>query len=827
MLRRPNPGWILRGPWPALVVLALSGLGPIRAADEQPAEPIGSPSSLSVEPGDALLSGRRATAQLIATATDPDGSVRDLTRLVQWTSLDPEVAVVDSKGRVTPVADGQARIVASGGSVEGQTTVTVKRMGEPSPVSFRHDVMPALSQASCNMGACHGTPTGKGGFRLSLRGYLPDEDYQVLSREIAGRRVDPFDPDNSMILTKPLGLIAHEGGQRLFRDTKSFEFLRDWIAEGVKDDPDSPAAVALEIVPGNRVLNAPARSQQIVSRVTYADGTVRDVTPICYYDSSNTDIAEVDASGFVSFKKRGEVAVIAHYHNLVATVRLTHLIEVPGFAEIDVPTDNLVDQAVFAKLNRMRIAPSEPCTDEEFLRRAFLDTIGVMPTPEETRAFLDNPSPTRHEEVVEDLLERPEFNDFWALKFADVLRSNSRLIKSKGAYAFHRWIRSQVEQNVPIDEFVRQLLTADGSTFDNPPANYYRISRTPEEAVETTAQLFLGVRIQCAKCHNHPFERWTQDDYYGFAAFFSRVKQKNGLLPDEEIIFAADSGDVRQPRTNAVMPPKALGGPVYGDDEYDIARKDRLASWLTSDENSFFARSTVNRIWYHVMGKGIVDPVDDFRDSNPASNDELLDGLSADFVASGYDLRHLIRTILNSRTYRLSARTHDLNADDEVYFSHAVTKLLPAEVLLDAISAVADVPTTFNGLPAGSKAISIPDGQMDHPFLKTFGRPARELACECERESDSNLSQALQLIGGSTVHDKLRADGGRMHRLADSGKSAAEITEELYAVALSRKPTETELVAAVGHIENSENRRQAVEDLGWVLINSKEFLFRH
>jgi hypothetical protein len=782
---------------------------------------------LAIEPADPILSGSRATAQLIASATDPDGSLRDLTRLVEWTSLDPDVALVDEKGRVTPVGDGRARIVASGGSVEAEVAVSVDRMGEPSPVSFRHDVIPALSQASCNTGACHGTPTGKGGFRLSLRGYLPDEDYDVLSREIAGRRVDAFDPDNSMILRKPLGEMAHEGGVRLFKDTKSYEFLRDWIAEGLEDDPEGPAAVSLEILPGERVLHGTAKTQQIVARVRLDDGSVRDVTPICYYDSSNPDIAEVDPSGFVSFKKRGEVAVIAHYLDLVATVRFTHLVDVPGFAEVDVPRDNVVDEAVFAKLNRMRIAPSEPCTDEEFVRRVYLDTIGVLPTPEEAGEFLDDPSPSRHETLIDDLLERPEFNDYWALKFADVLRSNSRLITPKGAYAYHRWIRSQIERNAPIDEFVRQLLTADGSTFDNPPANYYRISRTPDEAVETTAQLFLGVRIACAKCHNHPFERWTQDDYYGFAAFFARVQRKPGMKPDEEVIFASDGGDVQQPRTGQVVSPKALGGPVYEEDGTPIDRQEALAEWLTSEENDFFARSMTNRIWYHLMGKGIVDPVDDFRDSNPASNDELLDGLASEFAASGFDLRHLARTILNSRTYRLSARSNDLNADDEIYFSHAVTKLLPAEVLLDAISTVADVSTEFGGLPSNAKAISITDGQMDHPFLKTFGRPARELACECERESDSNLSQALQLIGGATVHDKLRADGGRMHRLAESETPAPEVVAELYAVALSRPPTETEREAAIAHIEGSEDRRQAIEDLGWVLINSKEFLFRH
>ena len=827
MPHRPAPG--LQRARACLAILGfaiLLGRAPLAHAGVEPApETIGAPEALGIEPSDCLLRGPRASGQLIASATDPDGTQRDLTRLVEWSSLDPEVAVIDDRGRVVPVGDGNARIVASAGSVEARVEVRVERMGAPAPVSFRRDVIPALSQSGCNTGACHGTPTGKGGFRLSLRGYLPGEDYRTLSRETAGRRVDPFEPDRSMILRKPLGMLDHEGGVRLARDSKSFEFLHDWIAEGLADDPDQPAAVALELLPGDRVLHAPARSQQVAARVRFDDGTVRDVTSICYYDSSNNDIAEIDTGGHVTFKRRGEAAIIAHYLDLVATVRLTHLVEVPGFAASEVPVDNLVDRAVFDKLNRMRIAPSEPCTDEEFIRRVSLDTIGVLPTPEEVRAFLDDPSPTRRETVVDALLERPEFNDFWALKFADVLRSNARLIKSKGAYAFHRWIRSQIERKAPLDEFVGTLLTADGSTFANPPSNYYRISRTPDEAVETTAQLFLGVRIQCAKCHNHPFERWTQDDYYGFAAFFANVRQKDGTQADEEIIFDASGNEVRQPRTGAVMPPKPLGDPAF--DRPGADRRALLADWLTDDDNDFFARSMVNRIWYHVVGRGIVDPVDDFRDSNPASNVELLDALAVEFVASGYDLRHLVRTILNSRTYQLSARSNALNVEDELYFSHAVAKLLPAEVLLDAISTVTDVSTDFEGLPDGSRAAEIPDGQMDNPFLKTFGRPAREIACECERESDSNLSQALQLIGGATVHDKLRADGGRMQRLADSERSPTEILDTLYAVALARSPTDTEREAAVAHLESAEDRRQAVEDLGWVLINSKEFLFRH
>jgi hypothetical protein len=792
------------------------------------AEELGNPAKVAITPDGATLTGRRATAQLIATATDADGSMRDLTRLLEWVSLDPEVAVVSPKGRVEPRGNGTATIVARRGSVEVKTTVKVEAVEKPAPVSFRRDVIPAFSQAGCNMGACHGTPTGKGGFRLSLRGYLPDQDFATLSREAGGRRINPLAADTSLILRKPLGQIPHEGGLRLVRGTKTYEFLHDWIAEGAKDDPGAPAAVRLEILPPSRVLNAPAKTQQVVVRVHLADGGTRDVTPICYYDSSNPEIASVDTDGHVVFKTRGEVAIIAHYLDLVANVRLTHLVEVPGFQAVQVPTDNVIDRAVFAKLNRMRISPSEPCTDAEFIRRVTLDAAGVLPTEAEVEAFLADSAPEaeRRARVVERLLVRPEFYDFWTLKFADILRANGRLIQPKGTYVFNRWIREQLEKNTPMDQFVRVLLTAEGSALRNPAANYYRISRDPENSVETTAQLFLGVRIQCAKCHNHPFERWTQDDYYGFAAFFSRVKQKNGPLPDDEVIFSVREGEVRQPRTGKVMKPKALGGPTFEDPAL-ADRRTALAAWLTGPENPFFAKSLVNRVWFHLLGRGIVEPVDDFRDSNPASNDELLDGLTAAFVQSGFDLKVLIRSILSSRTYQLSARTNELNADDALYFSHAYTKLLPAEVLLDAISTVTGTVTPFDGLPKGSRAIQIPDGKMENPFLKTFGRPARELACECERESDSNLSQALQLIGGATVNGKLRDDNGRMAQLAKSTKSPEEITRALYLVALAREPNATEIEAAAKHLSAAADRRQAVEDLGWVLINSKEFLFRH
>ncbi len=785
---------------------------------------VGTPASLAVSPADATLAGRRAARQLIATGTYPEG-VRDLTRALEWSSADPAVAVVSETGRVTPRGDGKAVITARRGSVEVSTTVEVKGMSEPAPVSFRRDVMPALGQAGCNMGACHGTPTGKGGFRLSLRGYLPEEDFLTLTRESGGRRISTFAADASSVLRKPLGEIPHEGGLRMKRASKTFEFIHDWIAEGAHDDPGGPTPVKLEIVPGDRVLNAPATTQQLVALLTLSDGSQRDVTPICYYDSSSPDVAEIDADGYVVFKARGEATLIAHYLNLVGIVNLTHLVEVPGFQVAQVPQDSVVDRAVFEKLNRIRIAPSENCTDAEFLRRVHLDVIGSLPTTEEVAAFLADKDPQRRAKVIDGLLVRPEFYDFWALKFADVLRSNSRLIQSKGAYAFHRWIRSALEREMPLDQFVRELLTADGSTYSNPATNYYRISRDPQSLVETTAQLFLGVRIQCAKCHNHLFEKWTQDDYYGFAAFFSQVGRKNGNLPEEEVVYSTGAGEVHQPRTGKLMPPKALGGPVLDDPKLD--RRVQLANWLTAADNPFFAKSLVNRIWYHLMGRGIVEPVDDFRVSNPASNDALLEGLTKGFIDGGYNLKSLIRTILLSRTYQFSATTNKLNADDAIYFSHAATKLLPAEVLLDAISVVTGTTTAFAGLPAGAHAIQIPDGKMDNPFLKTFGRPARELACECERESDSNLSQALQLIGGATVNGKLHDDNGRIAKLAKSGKTPEAITEELYLVALGRAPNAAELEAAVKHLKAAKDLRSATEDLGWVLINSKEFLFRH
>jgi hypothetical protein len=482
----------------------------------------------------------------------------------------------------------------------------------------------------------------------------------------------------------------------------------------------------------------------------------------------------------------------------------------------------------------LSLPPSGLCTDQEYVRRAFLDLCGVLPTAAEVQSFLADKDPSKRARLVDALLARPEYADYWTLKWSDVFRSSRKSIQVKGTYVFQRWLRSHLDRNTGFDAVVRELLTANGSTFSNPPANYYRIARDPQNLAETTAQLFFGIRMQCAKCHNHPFERWTQDDYYSMAAFFARVRQKKD--PDEpgaapkaagaEIIFDGRSGEVTQPRTGKVMPPKFMGGAVAvvpaGRD-----RREVLADWVVASGNPFFAKSTVNRVWYHLLGRGVVDPVDDFRDSNPSANDELLDALAKDFVASKFDVKHLIRVIMTSRTYQLSAQANDFNKDDNKYFSHAVTKLLPAEPLLDALCTALEVPEKFAGLPLGTRAVQLPDGEFNHPFLKTFGQPARELACECEREGDSNLAQALQLINGPTVNEKLRAANNRIGRLLAKQVSERELLNDLYLATLSRLPTEEDVKVSLEHVAKGPDKRKAWEDVHWALINSKEFLFRH
>lgn len=786
----------------------------------------GRPKSLVVTPSETRLTGPRARCQLVLTAVFDSGRELDATRLAVW-RVEPQGVVSVEAGRLRPLAEGQTVVTAELAGLRAQASVRVTGMQAASPVRFHSDVLAALTKAGCNMGACHGSPSGKGGFRLSLRGYDPPLDLMTLRREFHGRRVNVFEPDQSLVLRKPLMEIAHGGGKRMRKGDAVHRVLRQWIAQGMPvDPPQTPRLERIEIFPPQRTLHDGADQQQLRIEGVFSDGHREDLTELTVFESSAESVARVSADGLVRREGRGETAILARYLDKMATAHITFLEDVEGFVWPNPPEHNFVDRLVFQKLKQLQIPPSELCRDDEYLRRVYLDLAGRLPTIEETLEFLQDGSPDKRARLCDRLLESSDYAEFWALKWADVLRVKGAKLKTAGLYKFYQWLYESLLHDRPFDRMAYEMLTAQGSVFENPPAGYWRISRDPTDATETTAQLFLGIRIQCAKCHNHPFERWSQDNYYGIAAAFVRVARKPGPLPDDELIYATHSGEVTQPRTGKTMKVHLL---LKGDVDVpaDVDRRRVFAEWLTAPENPFFARSVVNRIWGHLLGRGIVDPVDDFRDSNPPSNEPLLEALTRVFVEHGFRHKPIIRTIVNSRVYQLSARTNPLNQDDEVYHSHALTRLLTAEQLLDAICQVTGVPENFPGYPPGTRAVALVEPPKDHYFLKVFGQPQREMACQCERSNESNLSQALQMINGPLIHNKLRAENGRIARLLKEGKSDEQIVDELYLAAVCRHPDKAEMEAALGHIRASEDRRAAIEDVAWALLNSKEFLFQH
>lgn len=815
----------------SVTVASVSADPPVDGAGR--AKVIGQPIALVVDPPDVHLNGPRAMQQIIVTGKYEGGVVRDLTALVDY-KVDASVASVEAEGMITPVADGTAKLLITAGGQTATISIKVTDMAKPAPVSFRNDVIAALNVGGCNMGACHGTPSGKNGFKLSLRGFDPTSDYIQLTRDVLGRRT-ARQGDSSLLLLKGLGRVAHEGGSRFPASSVAAQTLAKWFAEGLQDDAANlPSLSRIDVRPGARQLKEPSRWQQLAVVGHFSDGSARDVTRLSVFTSSDENIARVSTTGLVEFNQSGEVAITVRYLMELVPVRIVYLEPKPGFKWSNPPANNYVDEHAFNKLKMLNILPSDLCSDQDFIRRAYLDVCGILPAAEDVETFLASKDPAKRAKLIDELLERPEYADFWTLKWSDVFRSTKKTLQPKGAKVFQTWFRGNLERNVPFDEMLRDVINAGGSTFSNPAANYYRVARDPQSLAETTAQLFFGIRLQCSKCHNHPFERWTQDDYYGMAAWFARVKlrpdayepgdkdKKNG----SEVVYSARDGEVTQPRTGKVMPPKFMGGPVASvPANHD--RREVLATWMTSADNQFVPKSLVNRVWFHLMGKGIVDPVDDFRDSNPSANDELLDALAKDFVANKWDLKHLIRTILNSRTYQLSAQTNEFNKDDNKYFSHAVTKLLTAEQLLDAICDVTQRPEAFKGYPAGTRAVQLTDGETNHPFLKAFGQPARELACECEREGESNLAQALQLINGATVNDRLRDPTNRIGKLLEKKIPEPDMLKNLFLVTLSRLPSQEESKAMLGHVAEAQDKRKAWEDVHWALINSKEFLFRH
>jgi hypothetical protein len=822
------------------------------------ADDIGQATALVVHPVIVVLTGPRDTQQLVILGRYADGSQRDLTRDCELSADPAGIIDIQSEGLLSPRQDGTTTLTIQAGPQTAKLTVTVRDFARPQPISFRRDMMAALNISGCNGGSCHGIPSGRNGFRLSLWGGDPAFDFEQLTREMTGRRTNSIRPDDSLILQKALGRVQHEGGKRFGADSLQARIFRDWQAEGIQNDPaDLPALTGVDVFPsGVRVLNAPTNRQQLSVRATFADGRTRDVTRLTVYSSSDPAIASISLSGLVEFHQPGEVAILCRYLDQMKAVRLMHLKALEGFSWPNPPENNYVDQHVFAKLKLFSIAPSELCSDAEFVRRVYLDVCGILPNADEVRGFLKDTDPDKRGKLIDALLERPEYADFWALKWADVLRCTRKFIQPQGAKAYHDWVRDHVKNNTPFDQVMKALILSVGHSYKDPPVNYYTVIRaplTPEERiqhdmVETTAQLFLGIRIKCAKCHNHPFERWTQDDYHGLAAFFTQVQQtrigKSGGVGNPEhrpvtIQFDPGADEWVQPRTGKAMKPKFLGGAIP-----DIAdgqdRRELLAEWLGRPDNPFFARSLVNRIWFHLNGRGIVDAVDDFRESNPSANDALLDALAKDFVAHKFDMKHVIRVVLKSRTYQLSARTNAFNRDDAKYFSHVLAKPLTAEQLFDAVCTATGVPEPFEGVPLGTRAIQLPDGEVHknpsrylnydrHPFMKTFGQPDREMACECAREGEFTLTQAMEMLNGETIAGKLRQPNNRIGQLLAKTPPPgdAQILQELYLTTLSRLPAEATVRAFLAHVSRADDKRKAWEDVLWTILRSKEFIYRH
>jgi hypothetical protein len=703
--------------------------------------------------------------------------------------------------------------------------------------------MAVLSRAGCNMGACHGNLNGKGGFKLSLRGQDPDADFATLTRDLLSRRLDRLRPADSLILAKATMQVPHEGGQRFRPGGPEHQILHRWIARGAPPDPaDAPALRRITVTPTEAVLHAPADRTPLRVRATFSDGHTRDVTALACFEPSNF-LVTIDRAGLAVRSGYGESAVLVRYLDQQAVVRLAFVPARPGFVWNEVPPNNFIDRHVFAKLRTLRMQPSELCTDSAFLRRAFLDTLGVLPTPQRTRRFLADRRSDKRDRLIDELLDRNEFADFWALKWSDLLRNEEKVLDPRGVRAFHAWIRRSIIDNKPLNEFARELIAARGSTYQHPAANYYRALRDPYARAEATAQVFLGVRLQCARCHNHPFDRWTQTDYHRLAAFFPRVryrilsnKRRDNLdaheFDGEQIVYRDRAGELTHPVTGAVLAPRFLGadGPALKPDGDRLAA---LADWVSRPDNPFFARAQVNRVWQHLLGKGIVDPGDDFRDSNPPVNPPLLDALARDFAAHHFSLKHAVRTILRSRTYQLSDAPTPTNADDETNFARAIVRPLQAEQLLDAVCQAAGARVRFAAAPRVTRAGQLPgvgkqsrrQGEAQR-FLAVFGKPVRSLSCECERSDDVTLAQAFQLITGPVVNRLLAAPDNRIGKALAKGLPPAAVIDELFLAALCRPPSPGEKARLEAMLARADDRRAALEDVLWGLLNAKEFLLR-
>ena len=795
---------------------------------------------LVLEPESLVLQDLRDARGILVAGERADGTRIDLTAEAKF-QISGNTVRFDDDHQFRPAAAGQTTVTVSAGGASARLPVTVASI-EQRPVGFVRDVQPILARTGCNQGTCHGSAKGKNGFKLSLRGYDPEYDYQALVNDLSGRRINPVRVEESLMLLKPLGEVPHEGRQAIRPGSSYHELLRQWITEGARyEAPTGARAREIRILPEKVEIDLPGRQQQFLILATYPDGSTRDVTREAILSSNNEEVALVKDATLTALR-RGEMAVLVRYEGLYAAREVMVMGDRTGFQFAAMPERGDIDRHINAKLSRAKINPSERCTDAEFMRRVSLDLTGQPPSADRVRAFLADPAPlqAKRDALIDALIGSEAFGEFWANKFADLLQCNSENLGKKGVWVFRRWIQDQLAANRPYDQMVRDLILARGSTFENPAGNYLRALRDPGKMTEDISQTFLGVRFNCNKCHDHPFERWTQNQYYAFGAYFAQVAFKRGTLGRDTLIRGTETyaseqvsedivyqnyngGEVKHPKTDLPVAPHVPYGEARAIAEGED-RRTAFAQWLTATNNPYFAKSTVNRFWSYFFGRGIIDPVDDIRAGNPASNPALLESLTTEFVRSGHDLRALMRNICRSETYQRTIVPNRWNEDDTLNFSHALPRRLSAEQMLDAVAVATGHRPTFKDLPAGLRAVEVPDGMVGgNDFLTLFGRPKRQSACECERSSNVTLSHALNLINGPTLGDSVSNADNRFAKLVASETDDRKVIEEVYLGCLNRPPTDKEISAI--QLGTGPQRLEGTQDLAWALLNSPAFLF--
>ncbi len=789
--------------------------------------------SVSAFPGSVKLHAGREGHSLRVSGRDTDGFEQHLNG-AKLVSDQPTIATINERGEIVGLKPGKAVVTATS---EGQSaTLAVEVVAAPDRgMSFQLDILPVLTRTGCNLGGCHAKPNGQNGFKLSIFAYDPKGDHYNVVKDGRGRRVFPAHPEESLLLKKATMKVDHKGGQRFEKGSEHYNTLLRWLKEGMPyEQPGEPKLERISVFPEQRNYRRGAK-QPLLIRAHYSNGEVRDVTRLAEFDSNDKDLATIDEDGVVTVGSlAGEGVVVARYMGLVEISRVTIPAEntFPDSLYAELPVNNFIDELVYERLQTLGIAPSHSCTDAEFLRRVSLDIVGVLPTAEQARAFIGDNDPGKRAKLVDELLEHPGYADLWAGRWADLLRPNPQRVGVKSVYLLDEWLRDSFRRNKPYDRMVREIVTAQGSTHRYGPVVVFRDRRKPEDVGEWFSQIFLGVRMECARCHHHPNEKWGQEDFFQFAAWFKDIGRKGKgisapISGDFETIFYRKGRDVTHPVTGEAMKPIPLGTkPVPVPDSSDP--REALADWMTNPENPYFARAVVNRIWADFFGQGIVMPVDDFRASNPPTNEPLIDALAEDFVENGFDLKHLMRTIANSRVYQLSSTPNDSNVADTENYSRSYRRRLPAEVMLDAVADFTEAPLSFQGMPSGSRATATWNYKLGSEFLDAFGRPNSSAQCPCERDVRPSVVQALHMMHSNKLQAKLADKNGRAAKLAASGKSPEQIVQELYLSAYGREPRAEEIRVALTAFYGAEATRQtAIEDVMWALVNSAEFVFNH